>query len=417
MTQSYMKTTIDGVNGSGKSGTSARIAVGIAKEYGDGAPVLVADSEERWRFYKKTIFDVEKIELVIVPGKTLVDVRKAYDRAAKEKVCVMVKDQLTTPWMEGVSEFSFENGEMPFERRQQLMNQWRPVIQNFRYTPFHVIACGRLGYFWSKIEDPETGQKKLEQGDTKFNAGGGENFGYEADLELEMRRRKRMLKALFRQKLAVEHICDVVKDAAAGILNGQQFVFPTSIGMYKLGDYKPVLEAFRPYIEFMRTIDAPIASSTSSGSLIVGGRTEWEKDKIERRGYVEELDNLLDQCFPGGEKRSKIDAMLRALSLEYLNGFSSWSRMVDEVETKNLRRNVEIIKAMRSRLQAGERVTDQNSLAGMLHLSTEDLLHPGHGRTLAEVMTAYSVKSALDRKGPQRSNGVDGSAEEERVAG
>jgi hypothetical protein len=412
MSQSYMKATIDGVNGSGKSGTSARIAVGISKEFCNSSPVLVADSEERWRFYKKTIFDVEKVPLIVVPGNTLVAVRKAYDRAEKEKVCVMVKDQLTTPWMEGVREFSYQNGELPFDRRQQLMNQWEPVTQRFRYSPFHVVACGRLGYFWSNELDEETGKAKLVQGDSKFNAGGGQNFGYEADLELEMRRKKRMIKALFRPKMAVEHICDVVKDAAAGILNGQQFVFPTSVGMYKAGDYKPVLNAFQPYIEFMQTIDAPVQPGSSSASLIVGGRTDWEKDRVERKGLIEELANLLDHCFPGGEKRSKIDAMFRHLTLEYLNGFSSWSRMEEETKTIDLARNVEIIKKMRARLQSGERIPDQNALVGMLHLATEDVLHPGKNMTLLELLAAKSVGSSNGKPQPITA-AMDQPAEEE----
>jgi hypothetical protein len=412
MSQSYMKATIDGVNGSGKSGTSARLAVGIAKELCGSAPVLVADSEERWRFYKRTIFDVEKVPLIVVPGNTLVAVRKAYDRAEEEKVCVMVKDQLTTPWMEGVKSFSYENGNLPFERRQQLMNQWDPVVHNFRYSPFHVIACGRLGYFWSNEEDEETGQTKLKQGDSKFNAGGGQNFGYEADLELEMRRRKRVLKALFRSKMSVEHICDVIKDAAAGILNGKQFVFPTSEGLYKAGDYKPVLEAFRPYIEFMKGIDAPVSGTSSTAALIVGGRTDWEKDRQTRKGLLEELSNLLDQCFPGGEKRSKIDTMFRNLTLEYLNGFSSWSRMEEETKTVDLERNVEIIKKMRARLQAGERVTDQASLVGMLHLSTEDVLHPGKNMTLLELLTSTSVNHKNGKPQPVVA-AMDKPAEEE----
>jgi hypothetical protein len=42
MAQSDMKTSIDGVNGSGKSGTSPRIAVGISKDFCNSAPVLVA---------------------------------------------------------------------------------------------------------------------------------------------------------------------------------------------------------------------------------------------------------------------------------------------------------------------------------------------------------------------------------------
>ena len=68
MNQSYLKCSIDGVNGSGKSGTSARLAVGISKELCNSAPVLAFDSEERWRFYKPTIFDVEKVPLQIVSG-------------------------------------------------------------------------------------------------------------------------------------------------------------------------------------------------------------------------------------------------------------------------------------------------------------------------------------------------------------
>src|SRR5205807_5216272 len=190
-TTSYLKASIDGLNGSGKSGTSARLAVGISKEFCNSAPVLVADSEERWRFYKKTIFDVERVPLIIMPGGTLIGVQQAIERAAKEKdCCVFVADQLTTPWMEALSTFSYENGQLPFDRRQQLMNEWRPIVKRFRYGQFHAICCGRLGYFWENLLD-EDGNMKLVQGDSKFNAGGSENFGYEADLELEHRRRKK----------------------------------------------------------------------------------------------------------------------------------------------------------------------------------------------------------------------------------
>jgi hypothetical protein len=170
--------------------------------------------------------------------------------------------------------------------------------------------------------------------------------------------------------------------------------------MYKAGDYKPVLDAFRPYIEFMQTIDAPVQPGSSSASLIVGGRTDWEKDRQARKGYLEELSNLLDQCFPGGEKRSKVDAMFRHLTLEYLNGFSSWSRMEEETKTVDLERNVEIIKKMRARLQAGERITDQGSLVGMLHLSTEDVLHPGKNMTLLELLASTTVNGKNGKPQP-----------------
>ena len=405
MTASFVKTTFDGMNGSGKTGTAARLAVGLAIEYGNRAPVIVNDSEERWRFLKPTIFDVEKVPLIILPGKSLVDVREGVKSVERHGASVWVDDQLTTPWMEGIREFSHADGYLPFDRRQQLMNQWEPIVDHFRYGKFHAICCGRLGFQWSNVEDDQ-GRMQLIQGDSKFNAGGGNNFGYEADLEVEMKRRKvnRLLGKLIgkKTKTSVEHVCTVVKDAAAGILNGREFVFESTQGLYKPGDYKPVLDAFRPYIEFMLKVEAPVQKSHSSGDLLVTGKTEWAKDLSIRKGLIEELSALLDQCFPGGEKRSKQDAMFRNLTLEFLNGYMSWSRMEEELPTIDLERNVKILRSMRERINAGEKVTCQNSLAGLLHLATEDVIHPdGKRQTLPELMTAYSVSTVNGKKGPQ----------------
>jgi len=379
------------VNGSGKSGTAARLAVGISKELCHSAPVLAFDSEERWRFYKPTIFDVEQVPLTIVSGTSLKALQKALATAEATDCCVFVGDQLTTPWMEGLKAFAYENGNLPFDRRQQLMNEWDVIVRKFRYGPFHAICCGRLGYHWENVED-EDGNLKLIQGDSKFNAGGGSNFGYEADLELEIRRRKRRvlpsLKNLLSRKLEVEHVCEVVKDAAAGILNGQQFVFPTSSGAYKAGDYKPVLKAIRPYLDFMATISPPQPTAVSSRELIVGGKTDWAKNQAARKGELEELDAYLNLCFPGGEKRSKLDAIFRNLALEALNGFISWTRMEEESSTLHLRQNVQIVKALYVRMQGGEKPTDHNSLIALLKLAADDVQNPGNKMTLVELMTA-----------------------------
>jgi hypothetical protein len=161
-----------------------------------------------------------------------------------------------------------------------------------------------------------------------------------------------------------------------------------------------VLDCFRPHIEFRAKLGQANRATSTSRDLIVSGKTDWARDQADRKGLIEELDNLLNQCFPGGEKRSKIDAMFRHLTLEYLNGFSSWTRMEDEVETNNLRRNVEIIKKMRARIQSGERITDQPSLTAMLHLATEDVLHPGKNMTLLEVLAAKSVNSQNGKPQP-----------------
>lgn len=372
-----------------------RLAVGIALEYGNGGPIVGFDSEERMRFLKVTICDVERVPLILFPGKNLLTLRKAISNAEPENASVFIGDQLTTPWMDGLKSFSFENGSLPFDRRQQLMNEWEPVVDFFRYGRFHAICCGRLGFHWTNVEDPETGEMKLMQGDSKFNAGGGNNFGYEAELELEMRRRKRTILGFLRGKTSVEYVCDVIKDAAGGVLNNQQFVFPASDGPYKKGDYKPVLEAFRPYLDFMQKVPPPEQNYSSTKELLVSGRTQWARNNADRTALLEDLDGNLKACFPGGEKKSKEHDMFRNLTLEFLNGHMSWSRMADPEETPidQIERDVFIVRAMRKRMQTGEKVTDHNSLAGLLHLSAEDVLHPGHGMSLLEVMTAGSAKN------------------------
>jgi hypothetical protein len=246
---------------------------------------------------------------------------------------------------------------------------------------------------------------RLMQGNSKFNAGGGENFGYEADLELEMSRNRRKVREFLRIKTQPEYICDVIKDATAGLLNGEQFVFQSKKGFYAAGDYKAVFQAFRPYLDFMASIVAPAPEPSATRDLIVSGKTAWAQDTAARKGYLEELDNLLSHCFPGGEKRSKLDAMYRNLTLEFLNGFSSWSRQSEEVSTVNLKRNVEIVRALRVRLDKGEKVTNQISLAALLHLASDDVLKPGHGGSFLELMTARSIE-ASKAKGPQPIVGV-----------
>lgn len=390
---SYLKTSADGLNGSGKTCTIAQLALGLSKEYGEGRAVHVFDSSDRWAAWKLLMFDPEKIPLVITCGNSIAALQETMDRAQQDSCAVFVGDDLTVPWMEGIASFAYANGAMPFDRRQQLVNEWNRFVHPFQLGDFHSLACGRLGYQWERIEDEQTGDRELTQGDSKFNAGGGQNFGYDCVLELEMRRRKRRFMGLLRGKTSMEYVCDVIKDAN-GILNGQQFVFSDfDKHGYQLGDYKKVLDCFRPHIEFRQRLEISRRSQASSRELLISGKTAWGKDQTERKNLLEELDANLGMCFPSGEGKSKLAKMFRDLTLEALNGFISWSRMEEEVATGQLERNMLIIKALRRRIETGELPTDQASLLIMLNLATQDVLHPGHGVTLLEAMGRRQVES------------------------
>jgi hypothetical protein len=402
---SFLKLSTDGTNGSGKTCTMAQLAVGVAKEYCGSGAVHVFDSNDRWPSWKVHLFDKEKVPLVITAGDSIAALKQSLDRFRQDKGAVYVSDDLTVPWSSGLKAFSYENGNLPFDRRAQLMNQWDGFVKPFQNGEFHAIACGRLGYHWEKLEDPETGERELVQGDSKFNAGGGQNFGYDCNLECEMRRRKRRIAGIFRGKTVMEYVCDVVKDADS-VISNEQFVWEGKnfAKDYKVGQYKAVLDHFRPHLEFRIALTQARRPAVSDKQLIVSGKTDWAREQTDRKGLLEELDALLSMCFPGGEKRSKLDTMFRNLTLEFLNGYISWSRMEDEAETNDIERNVLILRNMRKRIVERKEIpTDHNSLAGLLHLATEDVLHPGHDMTLLEIMTA---KSMPRNKGPQPVVGI-----------
>lgn len=392
MSKSYVKTSTDGLDGSGKTCTMAQLAVGLAKEYGNGKPVYVLDTNDRWPAWKQKIFDVERVPIVIVNGQSIAAVQHVIDRCADEQGSVLVADDLSVPWDEGLRTFSYENGLLPFERRQQLMNEWNRIVEPFQLGEFDAIACGRLGYHWERTEDEETGAEKLIQGDSKFNAGGGKNFAYDCILELEMRRRKRRLTGWIRGKTSMEYLCDVIKDAN-GVINGQQFTFSDfpNGGRYERGDYKRVLDAFRPHIEFRRKLQPAERFGESSKSLIVSGKTAWAKDKSERGHLLEEIDNTLTFCF--GDGKASLSRMFRNLTLEHVNGFSSWSRMEEECDTLHLENVLNFIKRLRiiiERDRKGNTPNDQNGLMALLIAARTELDNPGREMSINEILLAHS---------------------------
>ena len=387
MNQSYVKTSVDGLNGSGKTCTLAQLAVGLAKEYGNGGGVYVFDSSDRWSAWKAHIFDVEQVPVDITVGTSIAALQHVAEKAQDSGCAVLVGDDLTVPWMEGVSSFAYENGNLTFDRRQQLINEWNRFVGPFQVGEFHALAAGRLGYQWEQVENEETGDRELLQGSSKFNAGGSSNFGYECVLELELRRRKRKLAGFFRGKQLMEYVCDVVKDANGILPGGTQFVFNDFKNGYQKGDYRKVLDVFRPHIEFRSRLVPSSRFGQSSKKLIVQGKTAWRRNEDQKKHDLEELDANLSFCFPAGEGKSKLAKMFRDLTLESLNGFISWSRMEDECTVEQIERNSMIVRAMRKRIEQKEIPTDHNSLVALVYLATQDVLHPANGKTLVEVMT------------------------------
>ncbi|HEU4772795.1 MAG TPA: AAA family ATPase, partial [Candidatus Udaeobacter sp.] len=183
-----MKVGMFGPQGAGKSTSAALLAAAISAQFYNRAPVYVVDPEAAWQFLNPVIFQAEGIELIQRPFRAFTDMQASIDDAERRGACVWVIDPLTLMWNELMQSFQQKNrGFIPIEKWGDIKAMWQDYIRRFLNSPMTCIACGRLGNEMEEVEDErKPGKTKLVKVGTKFKAGGGESFGYEPHLLLEL---------------------------------------------------------------------------------------------------------------------------------------------------------------------------------------------------------------------------------------
>jgi hypothetical protein len=406
----FVKGSMFGPNGTGKTTLLAMLLIYLSKTYHNSAPVAWLASEKGVDFVLD-IFKAEGVPLLLNRSRSFLDLRAASKDAIKEGCCAVGVDSVSHYWQDLFTEGMKAKGPR-LARIGRIKEEWAPFAQDFQDSNIHYLVTGRMGFIWDEVEllnERGEMEKEISKGGTKIKAEG--DFGHEPDLEIETARMDDPDLVRFDQvrgrarrnfKSQMIHVA-TVKKCRVWALNGKAFTWKDQ-SAYKPGYFQQVAASFQPYFDSIAIGGGhAIAKSERGGAEVLfqsNSESSAHEAHIQRKCFLEELDNELSHCFPGGEKRSKIDAMYRNLTLEFLNGFTSWTRMEEEVPTINLRRNALIVKALRARMDAGEKITDQASFAALMHLSSDDVLKPGHGVTLMELMLAKSV-DAVKPKGPQ----------------
>jgi len=111
-------------------------------------------------------------------------------KAEKMGACCWIVDPLTLIWNELLDSFQQKLGYIPIDKWQDVRQLWNSdYIRYFMNCGMNCLALGRLGNDFEEREETlkngETKMKLVKVG-TKFKAGGGESFGYEPHLVLEL---------------------------------------------------------------------------------------------------------------------------------------------------------------------------------------------------------------------------------------
>ena len=362
-----------GAQGSGKTTSAALLAAALSKEKYSGAPVFVLDTEPGWQFLKRRVFDVEGIQLHQNTEPTFKAMISSIREAEKLGCCVWAVDSLTIIWQELMQSFKARNhGQIPINVWGDIKQMWADYTNAFLNSKMNCFALGRLGNEMSEIEDEEKpGKTKLVKTGTKFKAGGGESFGYEPHLLLELsleRKAKRKAGVQLEGEGRMVHRVDVLKDRTWA-LNGKVLRWPDKAGYIK-GGYRGVWESVLPHFnEVQATMShVQIATGASSTCLISeDGSSEFYRNRQRRDILAQELHASMELLWGGNGKEEK---RMRLLVFEHIFGFRS-KEAADNASLEKIERGVRILQRFEKRVKEHNEILGGSELEILAQLDID----------------------------------------------
>jgi hypothetical protein len=359
--QSAAKVGIFGRQGSGKTTTSALIALGLSKAYHKNAPVAFLDTENG-SDYLVPIFEQEGVELLVVKSRAFKDMRAALTEAEAGGCCTYLVDSYSHPWQELTNTFKEKSRrkKLEFHHMDALKTMWRGWTDQMLNSPLHVILSGRLGFEWGE-EETDEGRNLVKLG-TKMKS--ESEAGYEPSLLIEMEALQDAdvrLKQSRTKKGTIVHHCYILKDRWR-TLNGRTFQFK-DINQYRSGDYKRVFDAFLPHWSQLviggtqRAVDP----ARTSGAMFADGVGESVGQQMARRQQIasEEVAGILSHLWGGQTANEK---KIRQSLLHELFGTFSW-HAIETAPAKKLERAVDILREFQTAAESNLPSTPEDAVS------------------------------------------------------
>lgn len=344
-----IKVGLFGGQGSGKTTTAALTMLALSKEFYGGAPVAITDTEPGWQFLRP-IFQMEGVELIQTTTPTFKAMLKDLRDAERRGCCCWGIDSLTIIWQELMKSAQGNRSQIEIQQWGDIKAVWNEYTTAFLNSGMNCFALGRLGNEMEEQLD-DRGKTKLVKVATKFKAGGGESFGYEPHLLLEMsleRKAKRKAGSVIEGEGRMVHRGDVLKDRTWA-LNGLVMRWSDK-ARYEAGGYRQVWQSIKPHFDRVQETMARVVINTGTSSQDMfnqEGNSEWYERKQRKEVLSAELHATMDTLWGGTAVAAK---QMRMKVFEHVFGFKS-KEAADAQALEKIERGVRILQAFEKRVK------------------------------------------------------------------
>jgi hypothetical protein len=288
-TKPFLKMSLLGEAGGGKTYTAATVASGLHDYIKNTKPVVIFDTEESAKFLTP-MFSKHGIEVVRKPSRSLADLRTTMNLMVEDGFSdILMIDSVSHLWLDLVDSYlSQKKKNKTFIEMQDWGNLKKIWARDFSdplvMSKLHIVMTGRAADEYETSLNEETNKMESHKIGIKMQAAKG--TAYEPDLSVQMTREMDGDK--------MRRACLVLKDRSA-LIDGKVFYNPT------FKNFKPVVDAMLEGI-----VPQTALESTPATALVEIERYD-AADKREREVMCEEIAELMKKHFPsqGADDKSK----------------------------------------------------------------------------------------------------------------
>lgn len=338
--QGFLKAGFLGFQKSGKTYTSAVLAIGTRKHFKIKGPIAMYDTEGGSEYIAGLVRKETGTELLGLKSRSFDQLCAMAEECVKEGVSVLIVDSVTHVWRELCDAYlknindarqkrarernwSFSpKKSLEFQDWAHVKGVWSRWTDFYLNAPLHIIIAGRAGYEYDMAKNDD-GKSELVKTGIKMKT--ESEFGFEPSLLVEMEREQ-------------------VPDGDGG--------FKLRRKATVLGDrfavidgktvYDPSFDFFKPHVALLspgahNPIDTTVRSETGADE---DGNAEWAKERKTRTILCEEIQGALVAQWPGqtaADKKAKADLIYETF------GTRSWTA-VESLSSAELRAGLEQIR-------------------------------------------------------------------------